>query len=147
MIAKRVEDLRSWQLTYKFKLAVYRIVETGSVASDFELRNQLRDSAASAVSQIEEGFARFYPKDFGRMVVGGRASLKECCGHLRDAVDRGHISVETQEEALAIARDALPEIAGLIDYLQSPEAEKNARRIKEQRGERRRARRNKKRGT
>jgi hypothetical protein len=35
------------------------------------------------------------------MVVGARASLKECCGHLRDAVDRGYISAETQQDSAA----------------------------------------------
>jgi four helix bundle protein len=142
MMAGRVEDLRAWQLTYKFKLAVYRIIDwPRREGSDVKLRDQLRESAASAVSQIEEGFARFYPKDFGRMAVGARASLKECCGHLRDAVDRGCISPDTQQEIDALARDALREIVGLLDYLQSPEAERNARQIKERRAARRRTRR------
>jgi four helix bundle protein len=108
-----------------------------------KLRDQLRESAASAVSQIEEGFARFYPRDFGRMVVNARASLKECCGHLRDAVDRGYITQAMQRDAASLAGEALKEIAGLIDYLQSPEAERNASRIRERRAERRRARTNK----
>jgi four helix bundle protein len=143
MIAARVEDLRAWQLTYRFKLAVYEIVRTSPIASDRDLRLQLRKSAASAVSQIEEGFARFYPKDFGRMVIGARASLKECCGHLRDAVDREYISPETLQDPSSTARDALKEMAGLIDYLQSSEAEENARRIRERRIARRQARKSK----
>jgi four helix bundle protein len=142
MSADRVENLRAWQLTYKFKLAIYGLLRVGPIARDFKLRDQLRDAAASAVSQIEEGFARFYPKDFGRLVVGAKASLLECCGHLRDAVDRGHITPEASHEMDALARDALHEIGGLLDYLQSPEAERNARRIKERRAERRQRRKN-----
>lgn len=140
MTADRVESLRAWQLTYRFKLAVYQLLRVSPVATDFKLRDQLRDAAASAVSQIEEGFARFYPKDFGRLVVGAKASLLECRGHLRDAVDRGYITPEARHELDTLAREALHEIGGLLDYLQSPEAERNARRIKERRAERRQKR-------
>jgi hypothetical protein len=41
------------------------------------------------------------------------------------------------EEVRALAEEALKEMVGLIDYLQSPEAEENARRIKAKRAERR----------
>jgi len=37
-----------------FKLAVYRLVQTGRLADDRHLREQLRESAASATSQIAE---------------------------------------------------------------------------------------------
>ncbi|MGH9349078.1 MAG: four helix bundle protein [Vicinamibacterales bacterium] len=140
MVIDRVENLRAWKLTHQFKLAVYRILDTGSLAGDFTLREQLREAAASAVSQIEEGFARFYPKDFGRFVVGAKASMAECRGHLRDAVDRGHITSDAYRDIDALVREARREIAGLLDYLQSPEAERNARLIWERRAERRRAR-------
>ena len=142
MTADRVENLRAWQLTYQFKLAIYELLRAGPLARDFKLRDQLREAAASAVSQMEEGFARFYPKDFGRLVVGAKASLLECCGHLRDAVDRGHITPDARHEMDTLAREALHEIGGLLDYLQSPEAGRNARRIKERRAERRQRRKN-----
>jgi four helix bundle protein len=138
--ADRVENIRAWQLTYKFKLSIYRLLRESLIATQFTLRDQLQDSAASAVSQIEEGFARFYPKDNGRMVVNAKASLKECVGHLRDAVDRGLIDERVFTEHEALAASALREIAGYVDYLQSPEAETNARRIRERRMERRRKR-------
>jgi hypothetical protein len=64
MSADRVENLRAWQLTYKFKLAVYELLRVGPITADLRLSGQLREAAASAVSQIEEGFARFYPQGF-----------------------------------------------------------------------------------
>ena len=140
MNVKRIDDLRAWQLTYRFKLAIYQLLQDSPLVHDYVLRQQIRESAASAVSQIEEGFARFYPKDNGRMVVAARASLKECLGHLRDAVDRGLITEAALAQKEALAGPALREIAGYLDYLQSEEAEKNALRIKQARIERRRAR-------
>jgi four helix bundle protein len=126
----RVENLRAWKAAYRFKLAVYELIRVESIARDPRFRNQLRDSAASAVSQIEEGFGRFYPKDFARMAVGAKASRLECCGHLRDAVDRGYIDRDTQAEVDVRGREAVRELAGLIAYLQSATAERNASRIK-----------------
>jgi four helix bundle protein len=137
MAFKRVEEIRAWQEAYAFKLAIYDLVRDTPIANDARLRDQMRTAAASAVSQIEEGYARFYPKDFGRLVVGSKASIAEVRGHLRDAVDRGYISDETRGEHDLLAQDALREIVGLVDYLQSPEAEANARRIKIKRAERR----------
>ena len=141
MTANRVEELRAWQEAYALKLAIYALIGSGPIAQDLKLHDQLRDAAASAVSQIEEGFGRFYPKDFARMVIGAKSSVKEIRGHLRDAVDRGYITEEVRNEHARFAESTLREMAGLIDYLQSPEAEENAKRIREKRIQRWRARR------
>jgi hypothetical protein len=62
-----------------------------------------------------------------------RASLIESQNHLIDAVDRGHITEETRLELNALAAVALQEVTGLMEYLQSPEALRNARRARERR--------------
>jgi hypothetical protein len=75
-----------------------------------------------------------------RFVRMGRASLLECVNHLIDAVDRGHITEDVRVEHQARAQQALFEIGGLLDYLQSPAAAANAKRIKNARVARRRVR-------
>lgn len=137
MTFNSVNEIRAWQSAYAFKLAVYDLIRTTPIERDFLLRDQLRGAAASAVSQ---GYARFYPKDFGRLAVGAKASIAEARGHLRDAVDSGHISEDVRVTHDTMADETLKELVGLIDYLQSPEAEENARRIKAKRAERRRQR-------
>jgi len=62
-----------------------------------------------------------------------RASLMESQNHLIDAVDRGHINEATRLELNALAETALEEVTGLMEYLQSPEALRNARRARERR--------------
>jgi hypothetical protein len=57
----------------------------------------------------------------------------ESQNHLRDAVDRGHISADTRLEHEKLAEVALEEVTGLLEYLQSPEALRNARRARERR--------------
>ena len=90
-------DLRAWQTARTFKLSAYRLSESGTLATDFKLRGQLCELAAS-VSHVAEGFGRFNPADFARFLGMARASLIAAQNHLQDAVDRGHITDETRAE-------------------------------------------------
>ena len=82
---------------------------------------------------MAEGFGRFNPADFARFLVMARASVMESQNHLRDAVDKGYITKEIRLEHDALAAAALREVTGLMEYLQSPEALRNARRARERR--------------
>ena len=62
-----------------------------------------------------------------------RASLMESQNHLLDLVDRGYISDERRLSLNALAEAALEQVTGLLEYLQSPEAFRNARRVRERR--------------
>jgi hypothetical protein len=70
-----------------------------------------------------------------------RASLQECRNHLQDAVDCRHINEDDRQEYEKLIATALKEMGGLLDYLQSPEAKRNAERIRQKREERRQRRR------
>ena len=142
MIAKRFEDLRAWQAARAFKLEIYELLDGGSLRAHAKLEGQLRDAAAGPPSHISEGFGRFDPVDFARFVKIARASLFECRNHLQDAVDRGVLAETTRERLVQLATEALMEIGGLLDYLHSPEAKRNAERIRQKRIERYRRRRN-----
>jgi four helix bundle protein len=142
VVAKDYRELRVWQTVRAFKLGIYRLVEQSPLADDTTLSEQLRKAAASAQSNIAEGFGRFDPPDFGRFVKIARASLVECRNHLSDAVDRHHLTEDVCREHHLRLQEAMKEVGGLLDYLQSPEAKKNAERIRQRRIERRQARRN-----
>jgi hypothetical protein len=62
-----------------------------------------------------------------------RASLMESQNHLIDAVDSGYMAEEVRSELNAMAEVSLEEVTGLMEYLQSPEALKNARKARERR--------------
>jgi hypothetical protein len=79
---------------------------------------------------MAEGFGRFNPPDFAQFCVYARASLMESQNHLIDAVDKGYITEDTRLELNALAVTALEEVTGLMEYLQSPEALLNARRVR-----------------
>jgi hypothetical protein len=61
----------------------------------------------------------------------------ESQNHLIDIVDRGHITEEVRLEHNVMAEAALQEVTGLMEYLQSPDALRNARRARERRIENR----------
>ena len=140
MVARHYWELTAWQAVVAFKKGIYDLIEREPLATDLKLREQLRESVASAQSHIAEGFGRFDPLDNARFVKMARASMLECHNHLGDAVDRKRITEDTRRDHLLRWEVAMKEIGGWLDYLQSPEAKQNADRIRQQRAERWRAR-------
>jgi hypothetical protein len=57
----------------------------------------------------------------------------ESQSHFIDAVDKRYITEQTRMELDSLAVSALEEVTGLMEYLQSPEALRNARRARERR--------------
>jgi four helix bundle protein len=130
---RRFTDLRAWQACVDYKKAVYRLSRERPLANDFARRDQLDRSVAGPPANLAEGFGRFSPPDFARYAVIARASLIESQNHLRDLVDKGYISEDTRRELDGLAETALKEVTGLMEYLRSPEALRNARRAQERR--------------
>jgi len=133
MGVRRFTDLRAWQACHAYKNAVYRLCAAGPLSVDWARRRQLEEAVAGPPAHVAEGFGRFNPADFARFLVLARSSLMESQNHLRDAVDRGYISEEACIEHSRLAEAALQEVTGLMEYLQSPEALRNARRARERR--------------
>ena len=126
----RFTQLRAWQACEDYKKAVYGLCDQPPLADDWKRRDQLEGSVRGPGAHIAEGFGRFNPSDNARFVVMARASLMESQHHLKDLVDRGYIT-EPQRAALnALAEVALQETTGWLEYLQSPEALRNARRAR-----------------
>ena len=129
----RFTNLRAWQACYAYKKAVYRLCLDSPLARDWKRRDQLEGAVAGPPGHLSEGFGRFSPPDFARFAVMARSSLMESQNHLLDAVDKDYITEETRLRLNALAEIALKEVTGLMEYLQSPEALRNARRARERR--------------
>jgi four helix bundle protein len=130
---QRFTDLRAWQACDAYKKAIYRLRDTHPQLREWRRWNQFEDSVAGPPAHVAEGFGRFNPPDFARYCVIARASLMESQNHLIDAVDSGYMTEETRAELNAMAGVSLEEVTGLMEYLQSPEALKNARKARERR--------------
>ena len=133
MSVRRFTDLRAWQACDSYKKAIYRLTKTNAALRTWSRRGQLEDSVAGPPAHISEGFGRFSPPDFARYCVMARASLTESQNHLMDAVDTECIDEDTRIKHNALAEVALEEVTGLMEYLQSPEALRNARKVRERR--------------
>ena len=130
---RRFTDLRAWQACDLYKKAIYKLVDAGVYGNDWKRRTQIEDSVAGPPDHLAEGFGRFDPPDFARFTVMARSSLMESQSQLRDAVDKRYITEETRLQLDALAVTAVEEVTGLMEYLQSPEALRNARRARERR--------------
>jgi four helix bundle protein len=139
---RRFTSLRAWQACDAFKKAVYCLCEETPLAKDWMRRRQLEKAASGPPAHVAEGFGRFNPPDSARFAVIARSSLMEAQNHLLDAVDRGYISEERRQSLNALAETALREVTGWLEYLQSTEALRNARRARERRMATRSERRN-----
>jgi four helix bundle protein len=60
----KIEDLDAWQAARSHAKAVYAISSIGRFSKDFILKNQIRRSAISAMSNIAEGFERDGNQEF-----------------------------------------------------------------------------------
>jgi four helix bundle protein len=130
---KRFTELRAWQACDIYKKAIYLLCDNEPITRDFGRRKQLEESASRPTAHIAEGFGRFNPPDFARFCVIARSSLMESQNHLRDFVDKKYITEAQRLELDGLAETALEEVTGLMEYLQSPEALRNARRARERR--------------
>src|SRR5581483_1472095 len=92
---KSFEDLEIWQEGIKIAVEIYKLSETGLIAKDFGLKDQLRRSAISIPANIAEGFEYDNRKDFKRFLTYTKGSSGELRSHLTVLEEVGVIERET----------------------------------------------------
>jgi four helix bundle protein len=117
--ARSHEEIIAWRLANELKLQVYALIRTGAITRDFELRDQLRRSAASAPRNIAEGFGRYLPGDFARYLRFANGELKETYDALQDGFDRGHFTRDDVLRLQRLAKRASKASTSLIAYLRT----------------------------
>lgn len=88
---RRFEDIQAWQKARILSRQVYDLTSNGNFAKDFELRNQIRRSAVSIMSNIAEGQGRRTDKDFAHFLNMSLGSIAETKSHIYLAADLGYI--------------------------------------------------------
>jgi four helix bundle protein len=120
----------AWQLCTRHKEWVFPVVDRPKAKRDYSWCDQIRKSARSAPSLIEEGFGRFRPKDNARYVEMAKASVYETRGHLRDGGERGYLTPAEFRDLYSLTRRALKVCGRYQAYLRSPRAELEAARAR-----------------
>ena len=94
----RFEDLEIWQLALSQSNDFDLLIETTSLAKDFELRNQMNASSGSVMDCIAEGFERSGNNEFKNMLVIAKGSNGEFRSQLYRCLNRKHIQKDKFDE-------------------------------------------------
>src|SRR5688572_17438767 len=97
---RKFSDLICWRLARALQREVFTITAKPAFNNNFDLRDQLRDAAASARRNIAEGFGRRTHKDQANFFSTALTSMNEVEDELGEAVDNGHVTHEEIREAL-----------------------------------------------
>jgi four helix bundle protein len=117
------EDLDAWKLATELSDLVVRMTERGKVIRDVKFVEQIRDSAASAPSNISEGWSRFYPTENAQFVRWAKGSLGETNNHLLYGKRRKYFEQADLDAALSLCRRAIGASTRYLQYLESCEGE------------------------
>ena len=85
------KELQVWRRAKELAVLVYGATETGRVAKDFGLKDQMRRAAVSIPSNIAEGDERDTNKDSVRFLYIAKGSLAELRTQLEIALEVGYI--------------------------------------------------------
>ena len=114
---QRFEDIEAWRQARVLCAEIYGVSGRGAFANDFALRDQIRRSSASIMSNIAEGFERSGTVEFMQFLAIAKGSAGEVRSQLYIALDQGYVEREHCIRLVGLALDTAKTIAGLMKYL------------------------------
>jgi four helix bundle protein len=124
----RFEDIQAWQTARELTKLVYAFSNFGNFSRDFGLRDQMRRSAVSNMSNIAEGFESRTQSLFIDFLGRAKGSSGELRAQINIARDVGYIDHDQFDQLFSLTDKCSRQIARFIQYLES---QPNARRIRE----------------
>jgi len=115
---ERFEDTKAWQEARILTQRVYVLTKAGDFARDFALRDQIRRSAISIMSNIAEGFERGGDKEFIQFLYIAKGSCGEVRAQLYIAHDVGYLPEDDWRKLIEQCKKISKMLSGLITYLQ-----------------------------
>ena len=95
---RRFEDVIAWQKARALTSLIYRVSGSGAFTHDFALRDQIRCTSISIMSNIAEGFERYGSAEFKHFLSVARGSAAEVRSQTCPAFDPGYIDRKTFEQ-------------------------------------------------
>ena len=116
---ERFEDIKAWQEARVLTKQIYLLTNTGDIARDFGLRDQLRRSAVSILSNIAEGFERGGDKEFIQFLYIAKGSCGELRAQLYVAHDVGYLTQQDWCQFNEQCQQISKMLSGFIHYLKA----------------------------
>ena len=116
---KQFEDLDVWQKAREITRLIYQISSDPMFAKDFGLKDQIRRSSVSILSNISEGFERGGNKEFIQFLSYAKGSCGELRAQLYVTLDQQYIDKDDFKNISDKALDLSRMISGFIKYLRN----------------------------
>ena len=116
---KKFEDLEVWQLARTQAKEFNMILKEGTLAKDFELKDQMNASSGSVMDCIAEGFERSGNSEFKSFLVIAKGSNGEFRSQLYRCLDRKHITNERFADLYNNNVNLGGKLMSFINYLQN----------------------------
>ena len=110
---EKFEDLIAWQKARELTKGIYKVTKYGDFLKDFGLRDQIRRSSVSIMSNLAEGFERGGSSEFHQFLVYAKGSCAELRSQLYVALDVEYIDVVTFQNLDNLARETSRLVGGL----------------------------------
>ena len=110
---EKFEDFIAWQKARKLTSEIYRATNLPKFSRDFGLKDQIRRSALSIMSNIAEGFERGRPSEFHQFLSIAKGSCAELRSQLYVALDAEYVSDDQFRTLMFAASETGQVIGGL----------------------------------
>jgi len=114
---ERFEDIEAWKKARELTKRIYEISDRGNLARDFGLKDQIKRSSISIMSNIAEGFEREGDNEFRQFLSIAKGSVGELKAQLYVALDAGLIAAEEFSGLMSLSDEISRLIAGFMRYL------------------------------
>jgi four helix bundle protein len=114
---QKFEDIEAWQRARELTREIYTASNENPFSKDFGLRDQVRKTSFSIMSNIAEGFERDGTKEFIQFLSVAKDSSGELRSQLYVAFDQGYLEEERFDRLLGTVLETSRIIGGLINYL------------------------------
>lgn len=119
MKLEKFEDIIAWQKARELTKDIYQVTSIGKFEKDFSLKDQIRRSSISVVSNIAEGFERGGNKEFIHFLYIAKGSCAELRAQLYIASDLLYINDVEFNNAYSKAIEINKLLYGFISYLKN----------------------------
>ncbi len=114
---EKFEDIEAWKRAREVTKKIYEISSSGEFSRDFSLKDQMRRSSVSIMSNIAEGFERDGNREFVNFLSIAKGSCGEARSQLYVALDQNYVTPIEFNWTYNHLNETGRMIGGLMNYL------------------------------